>query len=574
MRQWAILIGLNHYQLFQPLNCAQQDAQALHQFLIEEAGFPPEQCLLMTDTSPQISGRSSQPTRANLQGWIEFLTQQCFKPGDRLWFFFSGYGVCAQGRDYLAPLDGDPFAVEMTCIPLSDILSRLQAALSPGLPLVLLDINRTQGNYSNEHVGTQTMRLATELKIPAMLSCQPGQYSREISGVGHGLFTIGLLDALRYRQAATPEILMRFLGDRLPELGEHYYLPNQHPSATCPPDQLHQPLLDSHFPTPWNGATNGNGTPASLPSDATVFHPLGQHRSHSPATIAIAEPAPIASNPLATTQQTPLYPPATRTAPAVSGFVPPAPAPQPATPPGESMPAPDAEAAVESASSRLWRSILLVGSLLSLALVGFVLWRNWANIQAPGSAKRPETPAIAPAPSVPPPLPTDGTQSASVTLGTPPTPLPSPGTTAAPPVTAPPSADQTLNFNPTTPPAPLSGQAILQNARTQVMSDQATPYRNAIDAAKQIQPSDPYYVDAQQEIAAWSQRIFEIAQQRSIQKQWDIAIMAAALVPEDDRKLHPQAQALISQWCPVLPATSTDNFALQKAKGICAQKPI
>jgi hypothetical protein len=568
MRQWAILIGLNHYQLFQPLNCAQQDAQALHQYLIEQAGFPAEQCLLLTDTSPQISSRSTQPTRANLQSWIEFLTHQCFKPGDMLWFFFSGYGVCAQGRDYLVPLDGDPFAVETTCILMSDIFSRLQAALSPGLPLVLLDMNRSQGNFSNEQVGTQTVRLAKQLAVPALLSCQPGQYSREISGLGHGLFTVALLEALKYHQAATPETLMRFLYDRLPELGEHYFVPNQQPLATCPPDKLHQPLLQTHFTNHWNGALNGNGLPATQPADVTAFQPISPKPDALPTATAIAEPAPVPTA-YAVAGSSPLYPPPPSAHAAVTDVTqPPLPPPRPSS---EPVMKESSETITDAGGGQLWRSMLLGGTLISLVLVGCVLWRNWGSILGPNTATRPATGMGAPVPGTAPAPET--LRAASADLGTPANPAAAnPGTSVAPMNPASPTNANVLTFNPS--PAPPSNQAILQNARLQVMSDQATPYRNAIDAALQIPASDPLYAEAQQEIAAWSQRIFEISQQRAALQQWDIAIMAASLVPEGDRKLHPQAQALITEWCPALLPQPADSFTRQKARAICTQKPI
>jgi len=596
MRQWAVLIGLNKYQLFQPLNCAQQDAQVLHQYLIQEANFSPEQCLLLTDHSPPISGKSTQPTRENLQSWIELLVQQCFKPGDTLWFFFSGYGVCSAGRDYLVPLDGDPFAVETTCILMSDIFSRLQSSISPGLPLVLLDINRLQGTFSSENVGMQTARLAKQMAVPTVLSCQPGQYSREISSLGHGLFTIALLEALRYYQGATPATLMRFLSDRLPELGAHYYLPNQQPLPLCPADKLHQPLLQTHYSAQTNEgqSTNGryNTSSASLSADKSVSSSEPKQVEVLSPAIASADeidanrpqPTLLQAAPEATSTHyesafavngnpspTPLSPPFTQPptnpnpSPTVVSPNPP-PYVAPVTPPPETPPVRQADDTIES-SSRLWRPVLLWGGLLSLGLIGCVIWRNWSTIMAP-VPKVPEATVSAP------PLPT---------LPTPPTvPAPNTGTTGAaavPPGATPNPASTTqspeaLTFNPAATPTVIAGRTILETARRQVLSDQATPYRDAIDEAKRIPNNDPAYVEAQQDIANWSQRIYDISQQRAALKQWDIAIMAADLVPSDDRKLHPQARAAIAQWCPAIGSKPADTFPLQKAKAICAQQPI
>ena len=106
------------------------------------------------------------------------------------------------------------------------------------------------------------------------------------------------------------------------------------------------------------------------------------------------------------------------------------------------------------------------------------------------------------------------------------------------------------------------------------MSDQATPYREAIDEVKRIQANDPYYVEAEQDIDAWSQQILDIAQRRGNQGQFDIAIMAANLVPETDRKRHPQAQNLITEWCPAVQAQPVNGFSMRRAKEICNQRPI
>lgn len=606
MRQWAILIGLNKYQMFQPLNSAQADAQALHQFLIQEAGFAPEQCLLLTDTSPPISGRPTTPTRAKLQSWVELLTQQCFKPGDTLWFFFSGYGVCSQGRDYLVPLDGDPFAVETTCILMSDIFSRIQASLSPGLPLVLFDINRSQANFSNEHVGTQTARLAKQLAVPTILSCQPGQYSRDISGLGHGLFTVALLEALQYHQAATPATLIRFLGDRIPELGAYYYLPNQQPFTFCPPEQFHQPLLRSQLADPWPAESNGNGHAVStLPSSDTDNPPFpaqppypiepvtgsttpstnGLNHINSPngqafvaATTApppatVLSPPPAVSPPVvAVAQGTPVSDPPPPHQLRLQA--PPSPAAHPLPPvpprvtlvPTNPMPSEPAKSLDSTDTADAWRPLVWgTGlTLLALGLVGSVLWRNWTAIQTPAQS---QAPFIAPTSTPVPSQPANSIQANAANSEI--TPNSAPAATTSPSM-----PNQVVDFDPNAPAAAAGGQAILQRARKLVMSDQATPYREAIDEVKRIQANDPYYVEAEQDIDAWSQQILDIAQRRGNQGQFDIAIMAANLVPETDRKRHPQAQNLITEWCPAVQAQPVNGFSMRRAKEICNQRPI
>jgi uncharacterized caspase-like protein len=72
----CITIGINQYQYLQPLSYAQRDAEALHSFLVEKAGFSPDQSLLMSDTSPEVWGIPTYPNRDNLDDWIDALCKE------------------------------------------------------------------------------------------------------------------------------------------------------------------------------------------------------------------------------------------------------------------------------------------------------------------------------------------------------------------------------------------------------------------------------------------------------------------------------------------------------------------
>jgi hypothetical protein len=118
------------------------------------------------------------------------------------------------------------------------------------------------------------------------------------------------------------------------------------------------------------------------------------------------------------------------------------------------------------------------------------------------------------------------------------------------------------------------GEMILAHARKMIQSDQATPYRDAIDELRKISAQDPNYLEAQVAIEEWSQTILTIAQRRAEQKQMDIAVMAANLVPVEDAKRSPQAKAAIAQWCPAVRLLPGDTPPQLKAKEICSQFPI
>ena len=105
---WAIAIGINQYQHFQPLTYAERDAQGIRDFLTQEAEVSPRHCLLLTDTSPAIEQTATYPSREIIQAYITHLCQRKLQPGDFLWCFFSGYGMRSAGKDYLIPADGKP----------------------------------------------------------------------------------------------------------------------------------------------------------------------------------------------------------------------------------------------------------------------------------------------------------------------------------------------------------------------------------------------------------------------------------------------------------------------------------
>lgn len=241
MRQWVITVGINHYQYLQPLSYARQDAEAVGQGLITQAGVSPDQVILLTETAPGLDQQPAWPSRLTLQIWLDRLTRNSIHSGDALWFFFSGYGLCYQGQDYLMPIDGHPRDCRRTALPLELVFQSLQQSAADQV-LVLLDISRPIGAELT-HVGTQTAFLAEQSGIPTILSCQPGQVSQATVALQQGLFTRSLLEALQTDREITPAYLERFLRDRLPGLCGLYGRSFQQVLMICPPGRLEQPAL-------------------------------------------------------------------------------------------------------------------------------------------------------------------------------------------------------------------------------------------------------------------------------------------------------------------------------------------
>lgn len=265
--QWAIAVGINHYEHFQPLGYAQQDAQALRNFLVAEAGFSPERCLLLTETSPSVLGKPTYPSRKNILGWLDHLIRNLIQPGDLLWYFFSGYGVCLQGEDYLMPIEGHPAAITTTAISMRSLFTSFKALPTESM-LVLLDMNRNQGSLVGEATGIQTAELASRTGISTVLSCRPGEFSRETSALGLGFFTAALLESLRYQGCNTLANLDRYLSDRVPELSEHHWRPIQQPLVISPPEKFHQILLPQGGSITWEPAVDQRASRSTMPQSA------------------------------------------------------------------------------------------------------------------------------------------------------------------------------------------------------------------------------------------------------------------------------------------------------------------
>lgn len=578
MRHWALTVGINHYQFFQPLSFAQSDAQALHDLLIHEFGFAPERCLLLTETSPPLWGNSTYPNRDNIEAWIERLSQQYLQPGDVLWFLFSGYGVCHQGQDYLVPIEANPAAIPETAIPVAALFDRLRRALTESI-LVLLDINRSQSSLADETLGTQTANLATQLGVSTILSCHPGQFSRESAALGQGFFTAALLEGLRSQRGGTIAELEQHLHDRLPQLSEQYLRPIQQPLSLSLPQKRQQPLLPQvpaaagssyplsslpgYRPTLGNSSglpTNGQGF-GILPelSPASLNGSFGEE-SHNSGVIVYPDSASTSLN----GQQNPSA--------SNHGQVPP-------------DSAPEIEPEIEEPGDReFWRPILFWGGLATLALLLGVLLRHWSawtpQTQTPGPqitkptpspvnsltkptvttdplVSKPSPEAVpAPTPPIRPPVPTV-------------TPLASPQPADRVPPSPSPSPSPTGN-RPAPKPSPSTSQLAIARAKIPANSAQASPYWFAIQEARKIKPGQPEYQQAQVAIASWSQTILNIARRRASQKVYDAAIMASALVPVEQPALARQAKEVINQSCPVLSRQVGGNPVHQRqAQAIC-----
>ncbi len=504
----CIAIGINQYQLLQPLSYAQEDAEAVYTFLVEEAGFSKDGCLLMTDSSPSLWGNSTYPNRENILKLTENLCAEHLQQGDLLWCFFSGYGVSHEGKDYLMPVDGNPADIQGTGIPVELLLNTLKKAPTETM-LVLVDMNRSQIVKAGETIGVQTADLARKLEIPTVLSCRPNQVSRETSALRQGFFTTALLEGLRSGQCMTLKGLDRFLSDRLPELCDHHLRPKQEPLMVVnPPGKAHLVILPDVAGVATSALAGRNG---SMTVDAESN---GFDRPLMGAATAQMDLPPATGN-----SQDAQTEPSRTPVPNVAGS---------ADRGGDRPNLQKPEDVDNGASDKsfLQQLILWSGATAIVLLLGvFVTNRSIFIGQQEGSPKLTAENAPKPSPQksgLKPVTPGAGVsqkQPLAVSVDTASKPKPQP-----------------------------SSQQVWAEAKTLLKNGSASSFNNAVRKARSIPPTDPLYPQAQQDIERWSLTILDIANGRAARGDFLGAIEAAKLMPDANKPIYNQSKEAIVQW--------------------------
>ncbi|MHC5723482.1 MAG: caspase family protein [Nostoc sp.] len=526
---WAIAIGINQYQLFQPLSCAQADAEALEEFLATDAGFLPKHCLLMTDTSPPIGDRSTYPTKENILLLLEDLAATSWQPEDYLWLFFSGYGVNYKGKDYFMPAEGNPELVQETGIELRSLMQSLQ--LADLNVLLLLDINRAFGTQADAPVGEETIELAQELQLATILSCQPEQFSHESSELGHGFFTAALLEALHSGNGSNLADLESYLSLLMPKLCQHHWNPVQNPATIIPSRQqvilpklamesdfeaesviypeesfavaLAAPPLDDY---PRTSADRGRWGEATVNSSQQMkAHKVEKSKGEKVQESAnglVSQPMPETSlgvNPRGRFIPNPSQ-----------GYVSRLPSNQPSIP--------------------FWKQFILWGggSLLVTGLIAVVFLRNQETFRIKQISNTLPN-ATASDRQVIQNLASDVHDG--LRLRTPPVKLNNQSSAQLV------SSSESKNRN----------QAVLDLAKMSLRQTQANDLSLAIATARKIKPGEPLYEQAQENIKIWSQMILDLAEGRAKERQYASAIAAARLITKDEDS-YAKAQAAINLW--------------------------
>ncbi|HAC66250.1 MAG TPA: hypothetical protein DCF68_22620 [Cyanothece sp. UBA12306] len=202
----AMAIGIDGYHYCQPLTHSETNAQQLYKYLSQDTEIPDQNLLLLTDTSPQLEPYSTYPNRENIRNWLEYWPNQT-KLG---WFFFQGYGINDQGKDYLIPIDGHPEAIAETGLEMRSLLETLQ--LKTQRLLIILDVNLA---HQDKGFKKRAIALAKARGIALIIMVSSVQSSEK-------LFITALLEALRYYGThLTLTNLEAYFQERLTPLGSN-----------------------------------------------------------------------------------------------------------------------------------------------------------------------------------------------------------------------------------------------------------------------------------------------------------------------------------------------------------------
>ncbi len=491
---WAIAIGINQYQLFQPLDCAQADAEAIKDYLLNQAGFPPENCLLMTNTSPPRGDKSSYPTKENILSLLQELAATFWQPEDYLWLFFSGYGVNYKEKDYLMPVGGDPEQIIETGIEARSLIQSLEFT---GLKVLLIfDINRAFGTQADAPVGQEIIELAAELQMGAIISCEPEEFSHESTELGHGFFTAALLEALGSGKGYDLSDLASYLSYLTPKLCQYHWRPVQNPITVIPAQQpAILPIL----------TLDENSESIIFPEASFAVTKTAPLVENSDSSTTIDQADCIENASVATTLNQIPTASVLETVPASHGegrFIPPITTHKDKPSSRSQMP--------------LWQQFIIWGggNMVIVALLTTFLLRHHENFRFENLSRIVFNNT------------TSATQFSQIS-----------------PTNQNRSTHQiTLNTD-----SKKRNQAILELEKMSLVPTQPGDLVTAIAKSRKIKANTPIYAKTQENIQVWCQMILELAQTQAQQRKYENAIATAQLITKQE-SLYSQAQTLIKKW--------------------------
>ncbi|MDO4574289.1 MAG: SUMF1/EgtB/PvdO family nonheme iron enzyme [Planctomycetia bacterium] len=189
-RKFALLVGVTDYVHMNELACCVKDVVAIREQLLR-LGFKP------ADIYTLESGKKARdlPTRENIRSRLDVMLKQV-RTGDVVFFVFAGHGAENGTGAYICPTYADTEDLEETCIPISEIMEKMNAS-DAKFKCLVVDACRNNPFYQ-QTAGITSLRHIDD-PPPAMVvlqSCRQNEYSLEDKDTGLSLFSASFVEAL------------------------------------------------------------------------------------------------------------------------------------------------------------------------------------------------------------------------------------------------------------------------------------------------------------------------------------------------------------------------------------------
>lgn len=214
--QWALVVGISKYSgQIQSLNFPRDDARAIKELLVSDAGFAEDHIRLLTDDG----AGEAKATRQNILAAVDSYLAPRVQPGHEVIVFFAGHGIARglgqQAKSYFLPVDVDAQSkesLERTAIDLEDLARRL-SALKASQFSIFIDACREdpfpgrgiKGNTMTDVMsrglritrGGSTAAEAAPATSIIFYACKVGERAYEDEQLKHGVFTYFILSGIR-----------------------------------------------------------------------------------------------------------------------------------------------------------------------------------------------------------------------------------------------------------------------------------------------------------------------------------------------------------------------------------------
>jgi uncharacterized caspase-like protein len=197
-KTYALVVGISKYQKLPPENWLQypdSDAKALSQLLASPRGgsIPADQMLVLTN---------EQATTAAVRAGLDTFLKKRPGKNDTVYVLIAGHGTVDNTGAYILTYDSDPQSLATTALPMAELHSVVEQALTNvGHVILLADVCRaaTIAGQKTTALGGIVAQLGEAPgEMLGLMAARPKELSLESPefGGGHGAFTWSVLRGL------------------------------------------------------------------------------------------------------------------------------------------------------------------------------------------------------------------------------------------------------------------------------------------------------------------------------------------------------------------------------------------